>query len=56
MEATIKIVVKNNKLGFAVESSKSGNELEDTMILVSALRLLAKHYEDKINKKFSIKQ
>jgi len=54
MEATIKIILKNEKVGFAIESSKSDSELEDNLKLISSLRLLAKHLEDKITKKFNV--
>lgn len=53
MEINIKIILKDEKIGFAVEkTTKSENELEDNLKIISALRLLAKHYEDKIVKKF----
>lgn len=55
MDTKIRIIIKNERIGFAIEKEKTENELEENLKLISALRLVAKHFEDKIIKKFSIK-
>ncbi len=52
MKAPITLEVKNEKVSFIINRTKSDKELEDIMILISALRLMIKYYEEMIIKKF----